>query len=417
MQFNAANIEAIHTEDDMQSAAFESVTKKLYEIRSALPDVEYVYLMRRSDDPHKMTFISDADLFISPNGVDENHNGVIESNEEPSLPGTPYDIADAPALINAFYGPTTDDDFTTDQWGTFISGYAPVRDNTGRVVAILGIDMNDANFLRVSHSMFTPSLLFLVLLLGLMLSLYVGVANWKRKIEMYKELEDERSSLINLAMHQLGAPLAIIRWWLEILCDSEQCSKPNACTHCDVCEQMQEGVSRLIGVMESLREISEIESVKVFSKTPTDFDACVKGISDEVAPRLHNLKMKLDTSTQQPGAMIAINQKLLMGVLRELITNAIDYSHPGGTITLSAKKIHTSLFIEIADQGFGIAKADLPSLFQKFSRGSNAVRIKPVGNGVGLFYVKRILEKAHGAIELRSKEGEGTTVIVQLPLV
>jgi hypothetical protein len=196
MQFNAANIEAIHTEDDMQSAAFESVTKKLYEIRSALPDVEYVYLMRRSDDPHKMTFISDADLFISPNGVDENHNGVIESNEEPSLPGTPYDIADAPALINAFYGPTTDDDFTTDQWGTFISGYAPVRDNTGRVVAILGIDMNDANFLRVSHSMFTPSLLFLVLLLGLMLSLYVGVANWKRKIEMYKELEDERQKRI-----------------------------------------------------------------------------------------------------------------------------------------------------------------------------------------------------------------------------
>lgn len=77
-----------------------------------------------------------------------NNNGLVEEDEEGSYPGDPYDISDIPAMQGpVFDGPTVDDDFTFDQWGMLITGYAPIRDASGKIIAVLGMDMVGNDYL------------------------------------------------------------------------------------------------------------------------------------------------------------------------------------------------------------------------------------------------------------------------------
>jgi signal transduction histidine kinase len=71
--------------------------------------------------------------------------------------------------------------------------------------------------------------------------------------------------------------------------------------------------------------------------------------------------------------------------------------------------------LDVRDTGYGIPRQDLENIFQKFSRGSNAMKYKTTGNGIGLYVVKSIVEKAGGKISIESELGKGTTVSITLP--
>jgi signal transduction histidine kinase len=417
LQFNSVDIERVHTTGDMQSPSFNRLAKQLHDITQELSDVRFAYLMRRTDNPLKLSFIADSELYVSTEGIDSNHDGHIDSDEAPSLPGTEYDITDVPKLQGpAFQYSTTDDFFTGDQWGTFLSAYAPIQDSYGNTIAVLGLDMDALKFQRLSQSFFRPTVFLLVLLLGLMMTILVAVSIWKRQVESVLKLEEDRTALINLAMHQLGAPLAIVRWWLEILCESNECKKPNACHHCEICDEMKEGVARLVEVMAALKEVSELDSTKALTaQNPGLIDDALAIMQHDFASRLTSQQKKLVIEDHARHSLVALDKTLLIGILRELIGNALDYSPSGSTITLMTRDTTLGMRLDVRDTGYGIPRQDLENIFQKFSRGSNAMKYKTTGNGIGLYVVKSIVEKAGGKISIESELGKGTTVSITLP--
>lgn len=417
LQFNSVDVERVHSVDDITSPSFNRLVTQLHDITQELPDVRFAYLMRRTNDPMKLTFIADSELFLSTEAIDTNNDGHLDSEETPSLPGTEYDVSDVPKLQSeAFVHPTTDDFFTGDQWGTFLSAYAPVKDSYGNTIAVLGLDMDAVKFQQLSQSFFRPVVFLLVMILGLAITALVGVSMWKRQVESVLKLEEDRTALINLAMHQLGAPLAIVRWWLEILCESNECKKPNACHHCEICDEMKEGVARLVEVMAALKEVSEIDSKRaLISGDPGYLSDCIASITHDFQSRLTAQGKKLvveDKATRKP---LSIDKNLITGILRELVSNALDYSPSGATITVHTRDTVRGVQFDVSDNGYGIPRKDLANLFQKFSRGSNATKYKTVGNGIGLYVVRNIVDKAGGRIGIESELGKGTTVTVTLP--
>ena len=100
-------------------------------------------------------------------------------------------------------------------------------------------------------------------------------------------------------------------------------------------------------------------------------------------------------------------------VLTNLVTNAIKYSDEGTAIDIRVRREGDSLLIRISDEGIGIPEAELPLLFERFFRASNAVSIK--GTGLGLHIVARYVEAMGGTISAESVEGEGTTFTARLP--
>ncbi|MGN6188986.1 MAG: sensor histidine kinase [Conexibacter sp.] len=102
-------------------------------------------------------------------------------------------------------------------------------------------------------------------------------------------------------------------------------------------------------------------------------------------------------------------------MLDNLLLNALKFTPPGGRVTVRLGSDGTQARIEVADTGIGIAQADLPHLFDRFYRASNATGRSGPGLGLGLTSVRTIVEGHGGSVSVRSREGEGTSFTVVLP--
>lgn len=107
---------------DEETPVFIAIRDQLHTIRLSNPDILYIYTMRQVGDT--VEFVVDADY-----GID---NGAVI--------GEVYDET-TPDLLAGFMTPSADRDFTTDEWGTYLSGYAPLRDSKGDIVGLVGVDM------------------------------------------------------------------------------------------------------------------------------------------------------------------------------------------------------------------------------------------------------------------------------------
>lgn len=102
-------------------------------------------------------------------------------------------------------------------------------------------------------------------------------------------------------------------------------------------------------------------------------------------------------------------------ILKNLISNAIKYTHAGGSVTVSVKETVQSWAVEVIDTGIGIPESEQHKLFRYFFRATNAVNSKLVGSGIGLMLVKKLVNMHQGYISWESTEGVGTTVRVSFP--
>ena len=116
------------------SVAYRAIFEKLEIIKQINPFLKYVYIMTATDEPGILQYVVDADPVPQ----------VITARSPSALPGDKYDARQLPEMLEAYNGPTADKKNITDEWGVFISGYAPIRDANGKPVAILGVDADAA---------------------------------------------------------------------------------------------------------------------------------------------------------------------------------------------------------------------------------------------------------------------------------
>lgn len=190
LQDSIDDIEVIDGREDLYEDETKRIVEKLKDIRGADIDIQYAYIMRKTDDPSILEFVADSDSLNTVAELDENDNAQIEPDEEPSYPGDEYDISDTPAMQGpAFEGPVTDDEYSVDQWGTWMSGYAPIVNEDGDVVAILGIDVEYGVYRDLSRAIF-PTVSLLVLL-GFLFALVTYLAAYS--LSTARKIADEMS--------------------------------------------------------------------------------------------------------------------------------------------------------------------------------------------------------------------------------
>jgi signal transduction histidine kinase len=102
-------------------------------------------------------------------------------------------------------------------------------------------------------------------------------------------------------------------------------------------------------------------------------------------------------------------------VLENLIDNAHKYTYAGKRIDIYIRKYKQRVVIAIKDQGTGITKNDMDKLFHKFSRLKNPLSVSSGGTGLGLYWVKQILNLHNGKIKVISTPGKGTSFVISVP--
>lgn len=400
----------------MESPAFHRLVEALQEIRGNAEHVRYAYIMRRTFDPMILEFVADADALGTLEELDTNGNGIVDPDEEGSHPGELYDITEMPMLQGpAYIEPSVDLEFTKDQWGILISGYAPIRDDAGNVVAILGLDMRAEQFVILSSRIFSPVALLLVLLLSIII---VGLMQWdniQRRIASATYMSEERSGLLKLTLHRLGTPLTIFKWSVESLGDcatGKNCPVENVQDHI---RQMHKGIESMEAVIKQLLEVERVEGGIVRNDPrPTLVCAVIEAALKEIANETNERKQTISID-ECKEATARIDPEILRGVLRELLHNASIFSPKGSEIRVSSVARRSHIAIAVQDRGCGVPPSDLHRMFQKFGRASNAHLSDPNGAGLGLYICRKVIELAGGAIDLESEEGVGTTVTFTIP--
>jgi signal transduction histidine kinase len=125
-----------------------------------------------------------------------------------------------------------------------------------------------------------------------------------------------------------------------------------------------------------------------------------------------NIRIEFDASV---SCLVVIDKNMIDTVLRNLLTNAIKFSYPGGKITILTEPDEQFCRIMVIDEGTGITEENLRNLFQPGKRILSSGTIQEKGSGLGLLLCKEFVEKNKGEIWVRSEPGKGSEFIFTLP--
>ena len=215
-----------------------------------------------------------------------------------------------------------------------------------------------------------------------------------------------RGDFVAHVSHELKSPLNVLAMYSEMLLGKDGKSDDFRIEAVNV---INDEVERLAMLINNLLSISKIEmgsiSIERQRIKPLDlikdaFDSVTRGSKEgEIA-------FKLDLPNEM--SHIAADKDLLRVAINNLLTNAIKYNRPGGSVTVSAEESDDQIIFKVQDTGIGIGEEDLEKIFEKFYRSENEETRNKPGHGLGLTLAKNIIELHHGKLLVESELDKGT---------
>ena len=221
-----------------------------------------------------------------------------------------------------------------------------------------------------------------------------------------------QTDLISEMVHELRTPLASLNTATNLLLRSELPAEQRERVAEIVCSE----IARLSDLTTAFLDLARLESGRAqFNLTTFDPMQLIQDCADFMRGPIHENDLEFELNLPPELPPLQADRDKIKQVLINLISNAIKYNQPGGSITLVARAYSQSLMISVIDTGYGIAPEDLPNLFHKFHRVSGTERLA-LGTGLGLSICKRIVEAHRGIINVQSDLGKGSTFTIRLPL-
>jgi len=231
-----------------------------------------------------------------------------------------------------------------------------------------------------------------------------------------EELDKVKTEFISVAAHQLRTPLSAIKWTLSLLLEDD--------THTLTSEQKSllmkgyESNERIINLINKMLVVTRIESGKMqYDFTPILIENLIDAVLLDFTGQAKEREVSIvfaRPSEQLP--YIEADPDKIRAVIQNLVENALFYTRPKGTITLSAQTHDGVIEVSVQDDGIGIPQEQQAGIFNKFFRADNAVKERTDGSGLGLFVIKNIIETHGGRISFKSVENVGTTFTFTLPV-
>lgn len=173
---------------------------------------------------------------------------------------------------------------------------------------------------------------------------------------------------------------------------------------------------RLTKLINNILDISKIESgFYELDLTNEDIVNVTEDIIGSVSKYIDKMRLNIVFDTDIEEKVIALDLHKFERIMLNLISNAIKFSNPGGTIFVNLYDKDNSIEISVKDQGIGISKENLPNIFDKFHQVNKSLNRKAEGTGIGLSLVKSLVELHDGKINAESTLGKGSTFTLKLP--
>ena len=258
-----------------------------------------------------------------------------------------------------------------------------------------------------SSGLVVPSVILILLLTGLFAYIiYV--------INRQKSLAELKNDFINNLTHEFNTPLFSIGLTSNLLLRSDAIGQSGKLKgYVDVITTEK---NRLLAQVDKILRLTAIESGSlILEKEVVNIHQLIE---QNIASFATTMEEKGGQITFKAGAVnpfVQGDRVHLFNAFSNLLDNASKYSDKNPEIVVTSSTTGDELIINIADNGIGMDKREINMIFDKFYRVKHGDRHDVKGFGLGLSYVKKILELHHGSIEVKSRPGEGSVFIIHLP--
>ncbi len=241
-----------------------------------------------------------------------------------------------------------------------------------------------------------------------------GVILLLRDVTREREVERMKSAFLGMATHELNTPLTTIIGYSELLTSPETADNFSAEQKKDCLLLIHDKALSLGGLVDDLLDVSRVESGRplTLDYQEFDFDSMIREVVDSYDGEevLHEFVVTLVGETSQ----IIADRLRLKQVVDHLISNAVKYAPEGGRVSVELNLNDDKYELKVEDEGIGMDEGQLVHVFDRFYRADSSDTAVQ-GVGLGMSIVRNIVLAHHGDIQIESKLGRGTRVMVSLP--
>lgn len=300
----------------------------------------------------------------------------------------------------------------TDDGDEYTYSQVLFRNDPSMKKGIVRIHFPDVNsYIFSSVRFMIPSIAFTgVLLITFIFTIFV-IFRQKR----YTEIKND---FINNMTHELKTPIASISLAAQMLNDESVAKGPQMMKHLGGI--IADESKRLRFLVEKVLQMSMFDKKKaVFKKKQLDLNEMIESIAGTFTLRVEHTGGKIYTDIEAVDSAIYVDEVHFQNAITNLIDNAVKYRKQDDPLDIYIKTWNDSehIYLSIRDTGLGIKKDNLKKIFEKFYRVHTGNRHDAKGFGLGLAYVKKIIDLHEGDIKVESDFGKGTKFTITLPLL
>ncbi len=277
---------------------------------------------------------------------------------------------------------------------------------------------NKENYLRVifptkqdyisdSYSLLLPSVGVILLTLAIFVIAIIIIFR-------QKQLNNMKNDFVNNMTHEFKTPISTISLASQMLQDTSVGKTPETLKH--ISNVIRDETKRLSLQVEKVLQMSVFESDKTTLKlAEIRINELIKDIIGNFSLKVTSKGGKIISNLKAQNDLGFIDEVHFTNVIFNLMDNALKYSDKTPILTLETWNEKENILISVEDNGIGIKKEDLKKIFEKFYRVSTGNLHNVKGFGLGLAYVKKMVEDHHGSIKVESEPGIGTKFIITIP--
>lgn len=232
--------------------------------------------------------------------------------------------------------------------------------------------------------------------------------------ERLEELDRAKVAFIRLVTHELQAPISAISTYLDLILKGYI---PPESQH-EYLERSLDRAKEQIALISDLLEFGRLREMAGVKKPGlVQIDAILRTVIEQLEPLAIEKQIHITADIAPAIAPTRIAADQVKSIWVNLISNAIKYTPPGGSITVLLRQENSTLLGQVRDTGIGIPSDAREKIFTEFYRAGNAKDSNIPGTGLGLAIVKQIIEKVGGEISFESEIGQGSQFSFILPIV
>ncbi|EGV42408.2 HAMP domain-containing histidine kinase [Bizionia argentinensis JUB59] len=282
------------------------------------------------------------------------------------------------------------------------------------------IDKNNYNLLVnfPKRNKFIQSSIIRMTLLSIIFTSIIIIAYSSALLQLFRQrkISEIKTDFINNMTHEFKTPIATINLALDaiknpkVIDDKERVAR--------YLQMIRDENKRMHAQVENVLRISKLEKNELnISKDRVELHELVEDAIAHIELIVEDRKGYIHTHLNAEKTSVLANEMHFTNVIVNILDNAVKYSPDSPKIDVYTENVGTNIILKIKDQGSGMGKAAQKQVFEKFYREHTGNIHNVKGHGLGLAYVKRMVEDHQGHISVESEKDKGSTFIIKLPLI